>query len=136
MLDICGTSIPTEYKFTWRDNTRVGIIQSRLDFFLISQHLNYQISNSNLKPGFKSDHTLINLVVDLLHTQKRDKGYWKFNNRLLHDKTYVQLMKEELKILATNKDIHDKCCFGDFVKCRIHTLTISYSTALSRRNRK
>ena len=117
-------------------NTRAGIVQSRLDFFLISRHLNYQISDSNLKPGFKSDHSLIKLVVDLLHTQKRGKGYWKFNNSLLHDKTYVQLIKEELKILATNKDIQDKCCFWDFIKCRIRTLTISYCTALSRQNRK
>ena len=75
-------------------------------------------------------------MVDLLHTEKRGKGYWKFNNSLLHDKTYVQLIKEELKILATNKDIQDKCCFWDVIKCRIRTLTISYCTALSRRNRK
>ena len=39
-------------------------------------------------------------------------------------------------MLTTNKDIQDKCCFWDFIKCRIRTLTISYCTALSRRNRK
>ena len=104
LLDIWRTNNLTECKLA-------GIVQSRLDFFLKSRHLNYQISDSNLKPGFKSDHSLIKLVVDLLHTHQRGKGYWKFNNSLLNDKTYVQLIKEELKQLATNRDIQNKCCF-------------------------
>ena len=36
LLDIWRTNNSTECKFTWRDNTRAGIVQSRLDFFLIS----------------------------------------------------------------------------------------------------
>ena len=92
-------SNPTERKFTWRDNTRAGVVQARLDFFLISRHLNYLISNCSFKPGYKSDHSLISLNIDLLDTHKSGKSYWKFNNSLLHDNTYVQLIKEELKML-------------------------------------
>ena len=89
-------------------------------------HLNYLISNCSFKPGYKSDHSLISLSIDLLDTHKRGKSYWKFNNSLLYDKTYVQLTKEELKMLATDNTIKDKSSFWDFVKCKIRSLTISY----------
>ena len=135
LIDIWRLHNPKTQKFTWRDNTRVGLVQSRLDYFLVSRHLNNQISKTCFKPGFKSDHSLINIEVDLLHTQKRGKGYWKFNNSLLHDKTYVSLIKEELKGLASNNEIQDKSCFWDFVKCQIRTITISYCKTLAKQKK-
>ena len=81
--------------------------------FLIFQHLNYQISDSNLKPGSTSDHSLINLVVDLFDAQKRGTGYSKFNNSLLLDKTYVHLITVELNMFAIYKYIQDiNAAFG------------------------
>ena len=127
---------PKEKKFTWRDNTRVGLVQSRLDYFLVSRNLNYQISKCQLKPGLRSDHSLIKLEIKLVQTQQRGKGYWKFNNSMLHDKTYVTLIKEELKKLSTNCEIKDKSCFWDFVKCQIRTITISYSQGLAKRRQR
>ena len=136
LIDMWRASNPIERKYTWRDNTRAGVVQARLDYFLISQHLNYLISNCSFKPGYKSDHSLISLSIDLLDTHKRGKSYWKFNNSLLYDKTYVQLIKEELKMLATDNTIKDKSSFWDFVKCKIRSLTISYSVTLAKRKRK
>ena len=46
---------PRELKFTRRENSRAGLVQSRLDYFLISIQLSYNISNSTIKPGLKSD---------------------------------------------------------------------------------
>ena len=136
LIDMWRASNPIERKYTWRDNTRAGVVQARLDYFLISQHLNYLISNCSFKPDYKSDHSLISLSIDLLDTHKRGKSYSKFNNSLLYDKTCVQLIKEELKILATDNTIKDKSSFWDFVKCKIRSLTISYSVTLAKRKRK
>ena len=135
LIDIWRLNNPKEKRFTWRDNTRAGFVQSRLDYFFISRHLNYLILKTLLKPGFRSDHSLINIQIELLQTQKRGKGYWKFNNSLLYDKTYVSLVKEELKKLSGNQEIQDKSCFWDFVKCQIRTITISYCRSLAHQRR-
>ena len=39
-------------------------------------------------------------------------------------------------MLATDNTIKDKSSFWDFVKCKISSLTISYSVTLAKRKRK
>ena len=34
---------------------------------------------------------------------KRGPGYWKFNNKLLHDKAYVELIKSEIEIITAEE---------------------------------
>ena len=59
---------------------------------------------------------------------KRGPGYWKFNNKLLHDKAYVELVKSEIEIIkAEEYKIENKNTFWDYVKCRIRTVTITYA---------
>ena len=59
---------------------------------------------------------------------KRGPGYWKFNNKLLHDKAYVELIKSEIEIIkAEEYKIENKNTFWDYVKCRIRTVTITYA---------
>ena len=54
--------------------------------------------------------------------------YWKFNNKLLHDKAYVELIKSEIEIIkAEEYKIENKNTFWDYVKCRIRTVTITYA---------
>ena len=44
---------------------------------------------------------------------KRGPGYWKFNNKLLHDKAYVELIKSEIEIIkAEEYKIENKTLFG------------------------
>ena len=50
---------------------------------------------------------------------KRGPGYWKFNNKLLHDKAYVELIKSEIEIKAEEYKIENKNTFWDYVKCQI-----------------
>ena len=115
-------------KFTRRENTRAGLIQSRLDYFILSSHLAYQISNVLIKPGLKSDHSLLTLTFELLNTQKRGRGYWKFNNQLLSDEVYIKLIKDEIKqVNSDNNKLDNKNTMWDFVKCQLRTVTISYS---------
>ena len=80
-------------------------MQSRLDYFLISIQLSYNISNCTIKSGLKSDHSLINITLDLINTQRRGNSYWKFNNALLFDNAYIQLIKDEITSVALNTHI-------------------------------
>ena len=93
LIDPWRLQNPTLRRYTWRQPTPLK--QSRLDFFLISEELTTFLSSSNIVPGYRTDHSLISLDLDL-STIKRGKGFWKFNNSLLKDPKYVKCIKDKI----------------------------------------
>ena len=43
--------------------------------------------------GYRSDHSVVELSLKK-ETLQRDRPFWKFNNSLLRDKTYVEQIKD------------------------------------------
>ncbi len=84
---------PDVQKFTWRQHDSNK--QSRLDFFLVSSELNSNVVSCEINPGYRTDHSLIDMKLDLSKIE-RGKGYWKFNNSLLGDKEYIDLVNETI----------------------------------------
>ena len=74
-------------QFTWRKKNSTK--QARLDFFLISETLFMEVTNTKILPGFRTDHSQILLQFDFGKFVK-GKSYWKFNNSLLKDTKYVE----------------------------------------------
>ena len=136
LIDIWRLRNPNELKFTRRERTRGGLVQSRLDFWLISESLQYQLKHCSIKPGNKSDHSLIRLSLEILNTQKRGPSYWKFNNRLLYDVEYINMVKSELKSITENVIMENKNILWDFVKCQMRSITIAYSKKRATERRK
>jgi len=81
-------------RFTWRQTRPFK--QSRLDFFLISEELLNFVKNTNILPGYRTDHSLVSINF-CFSDLDRGKGYWKFNNSLLKDLDYVNLVKSTIK---------------------------------------
>ena len=127
LIDIYRARHPEERKFTRRENSKSGLIHSRLDYFLISNCISSQVIKTFIDTGFKSDHSIVKLKVQFLNSQKRGMSYWKFNNKLLNDKTYINLIKEELQNISSCDYFKNKNLQWDFVKCQIRTITIAYS---------
>ena len=101
---ISGVRNPDQLLFTWKEKCRGGLVQSRLDYWLVSTGLSYLIKDAKIKPGNSSDHSIITIDLNLAGTVKREKGYWKFNNELLRDKEYVIRVDEVIeKIESDNK---------------------------------
>ena len=91
MTDIWRTIEPNTRHYTWRSaDTK---IQCRLDYFLISQSLHGFVTNAEITPGFKTDHSVVQLSWTK-GSQPRGRGFWKFNTSLLID--YVNLIKSEI----------------------------------------
>lgn len=62
-----------------------------MDFFLVSEDLLGIISAADMTPGYKSDHDIV--TIDLqISKYKRGRGYWKFNNSLLKETEYVNIV--------------------------------------------
>ena len=137
LIDIYRFLHPHGKHFTWRNKGRSGLVQSRLDFFLVSQHLKYQKLNNKHFPGLMSDHSLINLSFNQISSWNRGRGFWKLNLSLLKDLDYVKRVNEELEKLGEqSKDFKNKSLFWDFVKCKIRGLTVSYASYKSKKRKE
>lgn len=80
--------------FTWKRKLPCGEIQmGRLDYFLVSEPLTYFTKEEKIIPGYRSDHSAI-LMTLCFNTINRSKSFWKFNNSLLNNNTYVHEIKK------------------------------------------
>ena len=136
LCDIWRIRNPHNKIFTRRENSKSGLIQSRLDYWLISISLTFQTLNCDIKPSICTDHSLITLTLNLIHTQQRGKGTWKFNNSLLRDPMYIKLIKETISNITINVEIENKNTLWDYTKCEIRTKTIEYSKIKAKQNKE
>mgnify|MGYP001556512402 CR=1 FL=1 len=115
LCDIWRTINPTLKRFTWRQCK--PLIQSRLDYFFISQSLIQIVNACEIKPSIKTDHSLLHLQLTLNSSNKRGPGFWKFNASLLKDEIYIDYIKE---IIAQLKEelshMQNKGLKWDFIK--------------------
>ena len=51
------------------------------------------VASSNILPGYRSDHSFIELKL-VLNKFQRGKGVWKFNCSLLKNKEYLKIVNE------------------------------------------
>ena len=77
------------------------------------------MTKCSIEPGTSSDHSLVKLTFDLIETQKRGKGFWKFNNSFLTDSKYINIIKEVISNIKHSVFMENKAQLWDFVKCRI-----------------
>ena len=67
--------------------------QARLDYFLISEDLLGFVNDCKTVSGYRTDHSGVTLQLRL-NQNDRGRSYWKFNNSLLKDREYIQLVKK------------------------------------------
>ena len=85
---------PETRRYTWRQ--KQPEIHCRLDFFLVSQALICNITDADISPGHKTDHSMISLRLSI-HSNHREPGFWKLNTSLLSDIEYVNLVKATIQ---------------------------------------
>ena len=136
LTDIWRNRNPTLMYYTRREKSKIGLIQSRLDYFLTSTKLNYLITEISIKPSIHTDHSLLTLSIDLIHTNKRGKGMWKFNNDLLTDNIYTDQIKDIIANTIQTETTLNKNNLWEFLKCTIRTHTIEYSIKRNKELRK
>ena len=83
-------------RYTWR-NTSIGAIikQARLDYFLISRSLIPFVSDENILPGYRTDHSMVTLKLDV-QKQSKGKGFFKVNNALLQCIEFSEKIKSTI----------------------------------------
>ena len=90
LVDIYRHQHPSACCLIWRKRNPVK--QARLDFYLISETLADIIDNCEIKPGYRSGHSCIELTITLNNFK-----IWKFNNSLLKNQDYLNLINKVIK---------------------------------------
>lgn len=117
---------PSKLQYTWHSNTKPCIF-SRLDYFLISENLINLIHKCKIKPGYKTDHSVVEISIDFMKV-KRGPGYFKMNNSLLYEEDYQKLIKESINDIAEiNKDSNPNTLW-ELIKGTIRNQTIKYAS--------
>ena len=81
----------SEKKITWRRHHPLK--QARLGYFLISENFMPSVQSHNILPSYRSDHSTVILSFQI-NDFKRGSGLWKFNNSLLRDREYINIVKD------------------------------------------
>ena len=81
--------------FTWQRPNHKN--QSRLDYiFMSNTFLNSNVIQSSVDPGIHSDHSCVTLSMKS-RVHSRGPSIWRFNNSLLENNEFVDLVKAEIQ---------------------------------------
>ena len=137
LADVWRTIYPNSRQYTWRGNTRQGLVQSRLDYWLASVHMLYDLQMVSISPGVRSDHSIIKISFSFKNTPSRGRGFWKFNSSLLRDEVYIKRVKDVLSMCDDKYvDLKDHGLLWEVVKCEIRSDTLSYCSWKARTERE
>ena len=90
LMDTYRAFHPDTKRFTWRKKNPLK--QARLDYFLVSNSMRDLIDSCNIKPSYRSDHSILELKI-FFSQFKIGRGTWKLNNSLLKNEDYLKLIK-------------------------------------------
>ena len=98
LIDIWRYSHPDLTQYTWKQlfYKKMAI----LDFFLMSETLLELYADSDIKNSYKSDHSPINLTLNI-SKHKRGWGNWKLNNSLLLDNEFKSKVEDEIELIIS-----------------------------------
>ena len=127
LIDVWHTLNPDAKRFTWQ-RTKPEV-HCHLDYLMISSSLTTAITNADILPGYKTDHSLITIHL-ASNSNPRGPRFWKLNTTFLLDSEYIELIKktidEEAKEYRSNDDV-DAVLLWDTMKMQIGSSSLKYA---------
>ena len=122
LLDTWRYKNPDSFGPTWANPSMK--VQCRLDHLFVSSHPSKQNNPKYLSRPLGSRP----LYIVLLIRGPSWPGFWKFNNSLLSDTKYVELLNFLIPEFAKkHQGTEDKGLFWEMIKMEIRTSTITFS---------
>ena len=115
-----------ERDFSWTNNSPIDWIARRPDYMSVNSTLFYKSVNCDLVTVEKSDHRGVLLEICLMKVD-RGPSYWKFNDSLLKDRLYLDLMNEKLDLWSQALEGFPAQLKWDYFKIKIKEESIAYS---------
>ena len=135
LFDIWNYKYPNVQGFTWNNPSMK--IQCRLDYFFISNNMQSTVKDVKILPNIFSDHSALTISISSDNTEtKRGPGFWKFNNSLLTDEDYIELVKKQIpESVSKYHEFEDKGLFWEMIKIKIRASTIIFAKRKAKRKR-
>ena len=127
LIDVCRTLNPDGKRFTWR-RTKPEV-HCRLDYFMISSSLITAITNADILPGYRTDHSLITIHF-AGNNNPRGPGFWKLNTSFQLDSEYIEIIKktiDEVSMENRNNDDVDVVLLWDTMTMQILSRSLKYA---------
>lgn len=126
LIDVYRQIHPTTKSFTYE--SKPLNLKSRIDFFLISRPLSCSVKSTEIRTSIAPDHKSIFLNIEIKSEFARGPGLWKFNNTLLEDDNYKELIEFYYpQILVKYREVTDKQLLWELIKMELRAKTIKYS---------
>ena len=78
LSDVWRLLNPNKKQYTWKQGGSTKTLkQSRLDYWLTSNHMLYELIETNIECGFRSDHSLIKISFFKKEESERGPSYWR-----------------------------------------------------------
>ena len=135
LVDIWRIRNPNSRKFTWQ-KMRPSLIQSRIDRVYISDNLQYITERAEIIPGIRSDHSAVTVSLKGLEMTQTGPNYWKINNSLLDDLTFVNHMRHRIQeIFLECMELTSEQAKWDYTKFKIKQWAQKQSKVKARERR-
>ena len=122
--DSWRTLHPEDKDYTWSRNQ--PFTARRIDYIFISGSLLPYMEQSNIISLAHSDHRAVHTSL-AFHNYKRGPSYWKFNNSLLKDTTYIDQINTTIHNFSKeNAQLHPHAKW-ELCKIKLKEVSISYS---------
>jgi exonuclease III len=95
IIDIWRLRNGIKKRYTWRQKN--PHVRCRLDYFLVSQHLQETVVRADILPSILSDHSPIAISLTCLDSPHMGPGHWKLNVFLLTEIEFKNYMRSRLK---------------------------------------
>ena len=125
LVDMWRIKNPHTKRFTFRQKR--PLIQTRLDYFLVSNCICDNVEQAQILTSYCSDHSCISKKFNSLPKQEKGNGYWKFNASLIEDENYVSRVNQLIDEWVAKYDyLQDKRVKWDLIKYEIRKFTCKY----------
>ena len=125
-----------QHKKSYTYESKALKLSSRIDFFLVARHLTKWVERVETKVSNAPDHRAVRLTL-LIAQVSRGPGMWKFNNSLLEDEKYTDLIRENYIVISERyASLEDKRLKWELIKMELRGLTIPYAKRKARKGRE
>jgi len=131
LVDIWRLKNPDKRIYTW--SNKDYSIQSRIDFFLISNELEQYVQMVSIEPSVLTDHKGISLLINTHgpDESKLKRGYWKLNKKLLDNHTFKLMVSKLIdKHWSQAKKTNVYGEHWEIMKYKIRNLAISMGKSI------
>jgi hypothetical protein len=88
----------------------------------------YDLNTVEIKPGYRSDHSLIDISFSGHINKDRGPSYWRFNASLLRKIDYIEYMNTKIdELMVKHANITDPGLLWETMKMEIRSSTICFS---------